>query len=120
MNSSNHDAPVNGYPAVSESPAFTRWHLLPIGLLVLGYSGYYFCRSDFSVALPMLKQDLAQHGIPLSTATVRLGSIASAGVLAYAIGKLLCGSLADLFGGRRSFLVGIAGSGLFPSRFPWG
>src|ERR1700761_476878 len=120
MNLSDQDALPHAAAPSSEAPAFTRWHLLTIVLLVLGYSGYYFCRSDFSVALPLLKQDLARHGIPLSAATVQLGSIASAGVLAYAIGKFLCGSLADLFGGKRSFLVGIAGSGLFPSRFPWG
>ena len=99
---------------------FTRWHLLTISLLVLGYSGYYFCRSDFSVALPLLKHDLAQHGISVNVATVRLGSIASAGVLAYAIGKFICGSLADLFGGRRSFLAGMAGSILFTILFALG
>jgi sugar phosphate permease len=99
-------------PAV-EPAIFTRWHLLTITLLALGYSGYYFCRSDFSVALPLMKQDLAAHGIPINVATVRLGSIASAGVLAYALGKFVSGSLADLFGGKRNFIAGMAGSILF-------
>ncbi|HEY9126736.1 MAG TPA: MFS transporter, partial [Acidobacteriaceae bacterium] len=116
----NQDVVRGAAAPSSETPAFTSWHLLTIVLLVLGYSGYYFCRSDFSVALPLLKQDLARHGIPLSIATVRLGSIASAGVLAYAIGKFLCGSLADLFGGKRSFLAGMAGSIVFTILFALG
>ncbi|HTJ29460.1 MAG TPA: MFS transporter, partial [Acidobacteriaceae bacterium] len=120
MTSLHQDAIPDPAAPSPEVPAFTRWHLLTIALLVLGYSGYYFCRSDFTVALPLLKQDLAQHGIPMSTATVRLGSIASAGVLAYAIGKFLCGSLADLFGGKRSFLAGMAGSILFTILFALG
>lgn len=122
MTSSQHDTESSVSPSAAsqETHIFTRWHLLTIALLVLGYSGYYFCRSDFSVALPLLKQDLAQHGIPLNVATVRLGSIASAGVLAYALGKFISGSLADLFGGRRSFLGGMAGSILFTLLFALG
>jgi OPA family glycerol-3-phosphate transporter-like MFS transporter len=120
MTPSNHDATLRSAAPPSEAPAFTRWHLLTIVLLVLGYSGYYFCRSDFSVALPLLKHDLALRGIPLNTATVRLGSIASAGVLAYALGKFISGSLADLFDGKRSFLAGMAGSILFTLAFALG
>jgi OPA family glycerol-3-phosphate transporter-like MFS transporter len=99
---------------------FTRWHLLTISLLVLGYSGYYFCRSDLSVVLPLLIRDLGQHGIPADVAQVRLGFISSAGVLAYALGKFVCGSLADLFGGRNNFLAGMAGAILFTVLFALG
>ena len=112
---STSDVKLDAEPAV-----FTRWHLLTITLLALGYSGYYFCRSDFSVALPLMKQDLAAHGIPINLATVRLGSIASAGVLAYALGKFVSGSLADLFGGKRNFIAGMAGSILFTLLFALG
>jgi sugar phosphate permease len=108
-------------PLPSPAPAaFTRWHLLTIALLALGYSGYYFCRSDLSVALPLLKADLNHSGVPINIATVRLGSIASAGVLAYALGKFVSGSLADLFGGRRNFLAGMAGAILFTLLFAIG
>ena len=111
--------PVAGFanPASNE---FTRWHLLTISLLVLGYSGYYFCRSDLSVVLPLLIRDLGQHGIPANVAQVRLGFIASAGVLAYALGKFVSGSLADLFGGRNNFLAGMAGAILFTILFAVG
>jgi len=75
--------------------------------------GYYFCRSDLSVVLPLLIQELGRHGIPADAAKIHFGTIVSAGVLAYAIGKFLSGSMADLFGGRKNFLGGMAGSILF-------
>ena len=69
------------------------------------------------MVLPDLIQDLARHGITASEAQVRLGLIASAGTMAYALGKFVSGSLADLFGGRRNFLGGMAGSILFTVLF---
>jgi sugar phosphate permease len=105
----------------SQQPAgITRWHVLTITLLVLGYSGYYFCRSDLSVVMPLLIRDLSQHGIAANTAQIRLGSIASIGVFTYALGKFLFGSLADLFGGRNNFLGGMAGAILFTLLFALG
>jgi sugar phosphate permease len=92
---------------------FTRWHGATVALLALGYSGYYFCRSDLSVVLPGLIHDLAQHGITPSEAQIRLGFIASIGSVAYALGKFISGPLADTGGGRRSFLGGMAGSIVF-------
>lgn len=88
-----------------------------MALLAFGYSGYYFCRSNLSVVLPDLIHDLAQHGVSASEAQVRLGFIASAGTMAYAIGKFISGSLADLFGGRKNFLGGMAGSVIFTVLF---
>src|SRR3954452_1004418 len=88
-----------------------------MALLALGYSGYYFCRSNLSVVLPELIQDLAKHGVTASQAQVKLGFIASAGTIAYAAGKFISGSMADLFGGRRNFLAGMAGSILFTILF---
>jgi len=106
--------------SIAVSAPLTRWHLLTIALLMLGYSGYYFCRSDLSVVMPLLIRDLGQHGIPANVAQVRLGFIASAGVLAYALGKFVCGSLADLFGGRNNFIGGMAGAVLFTLIFAVG
>jgi hypothetical protein len=39
-----------------------RWQFLTILLMLLGYSGYYLCRSNFSVALPMIADELARRG----------------------------------------------------------
>jgi OPA family glycerol-3-phosphate transporter-like MFS transporter len=79
----------------------------------LGYSGYYFCRSDLSVVLPVLIRDLAQHGITPNEAQIKLGFMASVGTVAYAFGKFFSGALADTGGGRRSFLGGMGGSIFF-------
>jgi sugar phosphate permease len=98
-------------------PRLTGWHVATIALLAFGYMGYYFCRSDFSVVLPLLIQELGRHGISPDAAKIYFGSIVSAGVLAYAIGKFLSGSMADLFGGRKNFLGGMAGSILFTLMF---
>ena len=102
--------PVNNIPPL-------RWQVLTVALMVAGYAGYYLCRSDLSVALPLLIADMGQRGIPANTATVRLGAMASLGVLAYAIGKFPSGWLADFFGGRRNFLFGMGGSVVFTILF---
>ena len=81
--------------------------------MFVGYSGYYLCRSNFSVALPMIIQELGARGIHPYVAQIRLGLIASLGVLAYAVGKFISGGLSDFLGGRRTFLSGMAGSVLF-------
>ncbi len=98
----------------------TRWHILTISLLFLGYAGYYFCRSDYSVALPLILAEQVRKGTPANIAQVRLGSIASLGVLMYALGKFPSGGLADRFGGRRNFLGGMFGSILFTVLFMLG
>jgi OPA family glycerol-3-phosphate transporter-like MFS transporter len=94
-----------------------RWQAITISLLVLGYAGYYLCRSDYSVALPLIIADLGNGGVPAAIATVRLGSIASLGVLVYAIGKFPSGGMADFLGGKRNFLLGMAGSVIFTVLF---
>ncbi len=101
-------------------PRFTAWHLTTIALLAFGYSGYYFCRSNLSVVLPDLIHDLSRHGVTASEAQVHLGLIASLGTMAYALGKFVSGSMADLFGGRKNFLGGMAGSVLFTVLFALG
>jgi hypothetical protein len=65
------------------------WRSITVALLVTGYAGYYLCRSDLSVALPLISADLASNGVDATTAQVRLGAIASLGVLA----ESSCGTL---------------------------
>jgi OPA family glycerol-3-phosphate transporter-like MFS transporter len=52
-----------------------------------------------------------------ATARLRLGSIASFGVLAYALAKFAGGSAADFLGGRKNFLIGMAGAVVFTFGF---
>lgn len=113
MSTSNTLAPGQIEPAQPGSKRFTAWHAATALLLALGYSGYYFCRSDLSVVLPVLIRDLAQHGITPNEAQIRLGFMASVGTVAYAFGKFFSGALADTGGGRRSFLGGMGGSIFF-------
>lgn len=94
-----------------------RWQLLTVLLMLFGYSGYYLCRSNFSVALPLIADELARRGLSSEIARIRLGTIASLGVAAYAIGKFPAGAMADYLGGRRNFLAGMAGSVFFTLLF---
>jgi sugar phosphate permease len=96
---------------------FAFWQVCTVTLIAVGYAGYYLCRSDLAVAMPLLIAELAKHGLSPDTAKVELGSVASLGVLAYAIGKFPSGWLADFLGGRRNFLSGMAGSILFTVLF---
>src|SRR5262249_26429301 len=93
------------------------WQSLTVALLVLGYSGYYLCRSNLSVTLPMVEAELASQGMDPASARLRLGSIASFGVLAYALSKFASGSAADFLGGRRNFIMGMGGAVLFTLGF---
>jgi OPA family glycerol-3-phosphate transporter-like MFS transporter len=94
-----------------------EWQRLNVSLLVLGYTGYYLCRSNFSVTMPLLIAELRQRGVSAAAAQITLGSIASLGVLAYAIGKFPSGNLADRIGGKRNFLFGMGGSIAFTIAF---
>jgi len=98
---------------VPQQHAFKGWPLVTIVLLMLGYTGYYFCRSNLSVVLPLLIQEMSHRGISPDLAKIRLGSMVSFGVLAYAVGKFVSGSIADLFGGKKNFLGGMGGAIVF-------
>jgi sugar phosphate permease len=87
-----------------------RWQSQTVILLVLGYAGFYLCRSNLSVTLPLIIDELTIRGWDSNAAKIRLGELASLGVFAYAIGKFLSGWLTDWMGGRRAFLLGTAGA----------
>ncbi len=95
-----------------------RYHqVMTVVLLFGGYASLYFCRADLSVAMPLLIDELGVHGVSHGTAVIRMGQIASFGVLAYALGKLFLCGLGDLWGGRISFLIGLGGATLFTLLF---
>ncbi len=98
----------------------TRWKFLTVALMVVGYSGCYLCRSNFSVMLTAIANDLVAKGLSPETAQIRMGQIATLGVLAYTIGKFITGSVADFLGGRRNVLFGMFGSVLFTALFALG
>lgn len=71
--------------------------------MLVGYVGYYICRGNLSAAFPLLEQEFGYSN-------TQLGLIASLSEMAYAAGKFINGPLADRLGGRRIFLVGMAGA----------
>ena len=91
-----------------------------MSLLFAGYASYYFCRSNLSVAMPMITEELKSHGMNGNLAMVRLGSMASLGVVAYALGKIFLSGLGDVWGGRRTFLLGLSGALIFTLLFTLG
>ena len=105
---------------IESTNSLWRWQVLTVSMLVLGYAGYYLCRSDYSVALPLIMAELAARGIPVSVATIQMGSIASLGVLAYAFGKFPSGTVGDFLGGKRNLLLGMFGSVVFTVLFALG
>src|SRR5262245_435630 len=86
-------------PATS---ALTRWQFATGAVLLVGYSGYYLCRSNLSVTMPAL---IADPAAAVTRETV--GWIASAGIVAYAAGKSINGVVGDFLGGRTLFLAGL-------------
>lgn len=109
-------AAENGFrdpPTSAEAGAsarLRRWQGLTVGLMFAGYSGFYLCRSNLSVCLPMITEELTAAGLDPADARLKLGGVVSLGTLAYAAGKFLGGGLADALGGRRNFLAGMAGA----------
>lgn len=117
----SHSAPN---PAPPQNPADAN-HLhvrqtFTVVLLFTGYAAYYFCRSDLSVAMPLLIDHLHRRGMSSNDAIVHLGMIASLGVLAYAVGKLFLTELGDIWGGKRSFTFGLGGAIAFTLLFASG
>jgi MFS transporter, OPA family, glycerol-3-phosphate transporter len=86
-------------------------------LLFCGYASCYFCRSNFSVAIPLLADELGRHGVSHARALLGLGYLASAGVGAYALGKWFLTGLGDYWGGKRNLLIATGGATLFTLLF---
>lgn len=104
-------------PLKARDARLVRWQIITLVLMVVGYSGCYLCRSNFSVALPLIEQSLVADGYEAADARLWMGRIATLGVLAYALGKFITGGLADFLGGRRNMLAGMLGSVLFTILF---
>jgi sugar phosphate permease len=81
-----------------------------IALLFGGYAACYYCRADLSVSTPLLVEELSRHGVSHGDAIVRIGTLSSYGIAAYALGKLFLTGLGDYWGGRRNFLIGVGGA----------
>lgn len=107
-------------PAAPAPGALGARQFLTVTLLFGGYAACYFCRADFAVATPLILDELAGHGMTRPEAMVRIGQIASLGILAYALGKLFLTGLGDFWGGRPNFLIGLGGATAFTVLFALG
>ncbi len=86
--------------------SFRFWQTNTLLGLFIGYSGYYICRSNLAVATPLIIQEYGSQGINKEV----IGQIASLGVVCYAVGKVISGIVGDFIGGKKVFLLGMAGS----------
>jgi OPA family glycerol-3-phosphate transporter-like MFS transporter len=87
-----------------------RRQAITVGLMVTGYAGYYLCRSNLSATMPAISEDMAARGVDPANVRDALGWAVSLGTIGYALGKFAAGSLTDLLGGRRNYLIGMAGA----------
>lgn len=74
--------------------------------LVLGYIGIYICRKNFSVAIPLIREEF-------KVSKEAVGQLASVSTLAYMAGKIAFGPVIDRLGGRVCFLVSLVLVALF-------
>ncbi len=95
---------------LAASAQFRRWQWLTVGLMVVGYAGFYLCRSNLSVTRLMIAKDLGTRGLDSKAVEQWLAWAVSLGTIGYAVGKFAAGSLTDLLGGRRNYLIGMAGA----------
>ncbi len=79
-----------------------RWRIATALVMVFGYVGYYMIRQNLSAAFPLMHTALGYTN-------AQLGLIAASSEIAYAVGKFLNGPLIDRYGGKRIFLLGMAG-----------
>jgi OPA family glycerol-3-phosphate transporter-like MFS transporter len=68
----------------------------------------------------MMVDSMAHTEVDAAAARVHLGTVASLGVLAYAIGKFFSGTAADVFGGKTNFCAGMGGAIFFTVLFAAG
>jgi sugar phosphate permease len=112
---------IDATAPLGRNPRSLRYRqVMTVSLLFGGYASLYFCRADLSVATPLLVEELTAHGMSHADAIVRMGTLTSFGVLAYALGKLFLGGLGDVWGGRVSFLIGLTGATAFTLLFTLG
>lgn len=90
-----------------------RWRNSTFMVMLIGYIGYYLIRQNLSVALPLLEKTFHYSN-------AELGLIGAYSELVYAIGKFLNGPLADKIGGKKIFLLGMAGGILSNLLFAFG
>jgi len=107
------------------TPRFLKWRVIVVTTLLILYTGYYFNRSNLSVATPQILEDanltktefgtVVRSNLPFSSYLSLFFHSVGYGV--YAFGKFTNGFLVDIFGGKPLFLLGLGGSAIFTVGF---
>jgi sugar phosphate permease len=79
------------------------WRTSTFLVMLFGYVGYYLIRQNLSAAFPLMEKAFGYTN-------AQLGLIAATSEIAYAIGKFINGPLGDKIGGKKIFLLGMAGA----------
>ncbi|PKL76216.1 MAG: hypothetical protein CVV27_11435 [Candidatus Melainabacteria bacterium HGW-Melainabacteria-1] len=79
-----------------------RWRTSTFMVMLFGYIGYYLIRQNLPSAFPLMKDAFGYTNSDL-------GLIAASSEICYAIGKFINGPLGDRIGGKKIFLLGMAG-----------
>src|SRR4029077_12155864 len=78
-----------------------------IGLL---YTSFYLCRYNFSIANGAISKEFGYN-------KADIGAIITTALLAYALGQIVNGLLADRVGGKAAMLIGAAGTVIMNTLF---
>ena len=82
---------------------FAREQVITIAALIAIYAGFYFCRANVDASLPLLTREFGYD-------KEQLGRMMFFALLAYALGKLVLGMMADWVGGWLMLVVVTAAS----------
>jgi OPA family sugar phosphate sensor protein UhpC-like MFS transporter len=93
----------------------TRWELITLGCMFVGYMAFMLCRT----ALPAASLEMVRDP-KLGLDEAGYGDIAAWGTAGMITGKLLTGVIADWLGGRRVFVVALSASASLTVAFAWG
>ncbi|KAJ3153745.1 hypothetical protein HDU86_005078 [Geranomyces michiganensis] len=95
-----------------EQPEFIKWRKVVLTLLVVAYTGYYFCKTNLPLAIPSLegKEDSGNGGGGGGMKRSQISVVLTCGYIFYLGGKFLSGYCVDKFGGKATLLAGLLGS----------
>lgn len=91
------------HPTHAQLKLLDKWRVSTFWVMLVGYIGYYLCRGNLPAAVPLISAEFGYTN-------TQLGIIFTFSELCYAFGKFVNGPLADKFGGRRVFLIGMVGA----------
>lgn len=85
---------------MTSNPSQRYWRYRIFAITWLAYAGFYLCRRNFSVVMPLLQRDLGYTNF-------QLANIIFGYSLFYSLGQFVFGPLADRFGSRLTVFVGL-------------